>query len=142
MRLEIFPYRFRGKANAAILHRRGSGTVELKGAKALYDLYVSGVSFRLMPDSPIDAVVFDLDELTAEDAAKLDQYSADNAFVAKSPSAVLSVPGKENRRKIFYNLSKEYSYAEICEQASKQTIASIVDLLLPSKSIENPSGSS
>lgn len=115
MRLEIFPYRFRGKANAAILHRRGSGTVELKGAKALYDLYVSGVSFRLMPDSPIDAVVFDLDELSAEDAAKLDQYSADNAFVAKSPSAVLSVPGKENRRKIFYNLSKEYSYAEYAQ---------------------------
>ena len=116
MKLEIFPYRFRGKANAATLHRRGSGVIELKGAEALCGLYMSGVSFRLMPDSPIDAVVFDLDELSVEDAQKLDQYCADNAFVAKSPSAVLMVPGKENRRKVFYNLSKEYSYAEY-EQA-------------------------
>ena len=115
MRLEIFPYRFRGKANAAILHRRGSAISELKGAKSLYDLYMSGASFRLMPDSPIDAVVFDLDELSVEDAAKLDQYSANNVFVAKSPSAVLSVPGKENRRKVFYDLSKEYSYAEYAQ---------------------------
>ena len=112
MRLEIFPYRFRGKANAAVLHRRGSGTAELKGARALYDLYMSGASFRLMPDSPIDAVVFDLDDLTAEDADRLDQYKAANAFVVKSPSAVLGVPGKENRRKVFYELSREHAYAE------------------------------
>lgn len=112
MRLEIFPYRFRGKANAAVLHRRGSGVVELKGAKALYDLYMSGASFRLMPDSPIDAVVFDLDDLTIEDANKLDQYTADNAFIVKSPSAVLKIPGKENRRKVFYELSHEYPYTE------------------------------
>lgn len=112
MRLEVFPYKFRGKANAAILHRRGSAIAELKGAKALYDLYMSGVSFRLLQDSPIDAVVFDLDELTAEDAARLDEISSDNIIVAKSPSAVLSVPGKENRRKVFYGLPKEYSYAE------------------------------
>ena len=112
MRLEIFPYKFRGKANAAILHRRGSAIAELKGAKALYDLYMSGVSFRLLQDSPIDAVVFDLDELEAEDAARLDEISSDNIIVAKSPSAVLMVPGKENRRKVFYGLSKEYSYAE------------------------------
>ncbi len=112
MRLEIFPYRFRGKANAAVLHRRGSGVAELKGARALYDLYMSGASFRLMPDSPIDAVVFDLDELTADDALKLDQYTADNAFVVRSPSAVLGVPGKENRRKVFYSLSHEHPYAE------------------------------
>ena len=112
MRLEIFPYKFRGKANAAILHRRGSAIAELKGAKALYDLYMSGVSFRLLQDSPIDAVVFDLDELTAEDAARLDEISSDNIIVAKSPSAVLMVPGKENRRKVFYGLSKECAYAE------------------------------
>lgn len=115
MRLEIFPYRFRGKANAAVLHRRGSGVVELKGARALYDLYMSGASFRLMPDSPIDAVVFDLDELTAEDADRLDQYAADNAFVVKSPSAVLGVPGKGNRRKVFYGLSREHPYAEYAQ---------------------------
>lgn len=115
MRLEIFPYGFRGKANAAILHRLGSVISELKGAKALYDLYMSGVSFRLMPNSPIDAVVFDLDALSVADTAKLDQYSADNVFVAKSPSAVLSVPGKESRRKVFYDLSKEYPYAEYAQ---------------------------
>lgn len=115
MRLEIFPYKFRGKASAATLHRRGSGVIELKGAAALCGLYMSGVSFRLMPDSPIDAVVFDLDELSVEDSQKLDQYCADNAFVVKSPSAVLMVPGKENRRKVFYDLSKEYPYAEYAQ---------------------------
>lgn len=112
MKLEIFPYRFRGKANAAELQRRGSGVIELKGAKALYDLYMSGVSFRLMPDSPVDAVVFDLDELTDDEANILDGYVADNAFVVKSPSAVLGIPGKENRRKVFYGLPHEYPYAE------------------------------
>lgn len=111
MKLEIFPYRFRDKADAAALRRRDSGVVELKGAKALYDLYMSGASFRLMPDSPVDAVVFDLDALSADDAGKLDGYVADNAFVVKSPSAVLGIPGKENRRKVFYALSHEYPYA-------------------------------
>lgn len=115
MRLEIFPYRFRGKANAAILHHHPSTISELKGAKALYDLYMSGASFRLMPNSPIDAVVFDLDALSVADAVKLDRYGANNVFVAKSPSAVLSVPGKENRRKVFYGLSEEYSYAEYAQ---------------------------
>ena len=115
MKLEIFPYRFRGKANATELQRRDSGIVELKGAKALYDLYMSGASFRLMPDSPVDAVVFDLDELTADDANILDGYTADNAFVVKSPSAVLGIPGKENRRKVFYALPHEYPYAEYAE---------------------------
>ena len=96
----------------AELRRRDSGVVELKGAKALYDLYMSGASFRLMPDSPVDAVVFDLDELTADDANILDGYTADNAFVVKSPSAVLGIPGKENRRNVFYALPREYPYAE------------------------------
>ena len=115
MKLETFPYRFRGKANAEELQRRVSGIVELKGAKALYDLYVSGASFRLMPDSPVDAVVFDLDELTADDANILDRYAAGNAFVVKSPSAVLGIPGKENRRKVIYALSHEHPYAEYTE---------------------------
>lgn len=112
MRLEIFPYRFRGKANAAVLYRRGSGIVELKGARALYDLYMSGASFRLMPDSPIDAVVFDLDDLTADDADKLDALELEGVYVAKSPSSVLGVPGKENRRKAFFDLGKECAYAD------------------------------
>jgi len=115
MKLEIFPYRFRDKANAAELRRRGSGVIELKGAKALYDLYMSGASFRLMPDSPVDAVVFDLDELSAEETDILDGYVADNAFVVKSPSAVLGIPGKENRRKVFYGLPREYSYTEYAQ---------------------------
>lgn len=115
MRLEIFPYRFRGKANAAVLYRRGSGIVELKGARALYDLYMSGASFRTMRNSPIDAVVFDLDDLTAEDADKLDNLKLDNVFVAKSPSSVLQVPGKENRRKVFFDLGKECPYSDYCD---------------------------
>lgn len=115
MKLEIFPYRFRGKANAGALRRRSSYVIELKGARALYDLYMSGASFRIMPDSPIDAVVFDLNRLTMDDTAKLDRYVADNAFVVKSPSAVLKIPGKENRRKVFYELSQEYTYAEYRE---------------------------
>lgn len=115
MKLEVFPYRFRSKANAAVLHRRGSAIMEMYGARALHSLYTAGASFRLAPDSPVDAVVFDLDDLDAMTAGRLDHIHIDNAYIVKSPSAVLRIPGKGNRRKVFFGLDREYPYEEYGE---------------------------
>ena len=115
MKLEVFPYRFRNKANAAVLHRRGFTVLERYGAKALYSLYTAGASFRLAPDSPVDAVVFDLDDLDSVTADRLDHIHIDNSYIVKSPSAVLRIPGKENRRKVFYGLDREYPYEDYGE---------------------------
>lgn len=112
MKLEVFPYCFKGKALAAALYRRGGGTLEVHGAKDLYDLYSKGVSFRPMPGTMFDAVVFDLDDISPDEASRLDSLNMPGAYIAKSPSAILGVPGKLHRRKVFYQLQSSCGYAD------------------------------
>jgi len=131
MKLEVFPYRFRGKAKAAALYRRGGGCLEVHGAQALFELYNSGVSFRPMPGTPFEAVVFDLDEVSPEYANKLDNLSRPGIFVAKSPSAVLEVDGKLYRRKVFYQLSEPVKFGSYGEAYIAAFARFILDAGLP-----------
>ena len=131
MKLEVFPYRFRGKAKAPALYRRGGGCLEVHGAQALFDLYNSGVSFRPMPGTQFDAVVFDLDDVSPEYANKLDNLSRPGIFVAKSPSAVLEVDGKLYRRKVFYQLSEPVKFGSYGDAYMAAFARFILDAGLP-----------
>ena len=131
MKLEVFPYRFRGKAKASALYRRGGGCIEVHHAKDLFELYNAGVSFRPMPGTIFEAVVFDLDDVTPEYAGKLDNLSRPGILVAKSPSAILGVDGKIYRRKVFYQLPEPVKFGSYGEAYMAAFAKFILDAGLP-----------
>lgn len=131
MKIEVFPYRFRGKASGAALHRRERGALDVSTAKELFDLYNAGVSFRPMPDTDFSAVVFDLDDVLPDYAPRIDSLNLPGVFVAKSPSAILGIPGKVFRRKVFFQLSAPCKFADYEGTYAAAFAKFILDASLP-----------
>ena len=96
--------------------------VSASGPKALYDLYMAGASFRLMPETPIDTSIIYIPGKPKDVSGALDSLGMDNIIVARSPGSIMGVD--DGGRIVFYGLPCECPY-ERHEEAYMECIMAL-----------------
>lgn len=104
-----YPYRFREIVSSESLNDKAPIPYVSRGAKALYDLYTAGISFRLEENTPLDAIAIYINFLPEAKAAALDHIKSPYIYVAKAPDAILKTG---NGRMVFYDALGEYEYGD------------------------------